>query len=156
MMIVVSIKDQKLIFFKDGVSQKEYPISTSRFGIGNKAGSRKTPLGLHKICEKIGKDLPLGSIFKGRKDTGEIITDSSFYNNQNLITTRILRLKGLEEGINKGKGIDSEKRYIWIHGTSQENMIGKPASQGCVRMKNKDIAELFNLVRVGSEVRIEE
>ena len=133
----------------------EYSISTSRFGIGNKVGSCKTPLGLHKICEKIGKGAPVGSIFKARKNTGEIAKlDSENPYGDDLITTRIIRLNGLQDGVNKGDGIDSYKRYIWIHGTAEENRIGKPASHGCIRMRNDDIVELFDNVRVGTEVEI--
>jgi L,D-transpeptidase catalytic domain len=153
--IIINVSNQKMQLIKKDEIDKEYPISTSRFGIGNKAGSCKTPLGMHKICEKIGKDAPLGSIFRARKNTGEIAD----YENENpysddLITTRIIRLQGLQEGVNKGESIDSNKRYIWIHGTAEENRIGEPASHGCVRMKNEDIIELFEIVRVGTEVEI--
>ncbi len=153
--VVVSIKKQLLTVFKNDEMIKTYPVSTSKFGVGNKIGSRKTPLGKHKIIEKNGKDAPIGTIFKAKKNTGKIINpQEEFYKGQNLITTRVLQLEGLEDGINKGDGIDSAKRYIWIHGTSEESFIGKPASNGCIRMKNHDVAEFFDLVRVGTEVII--
>jgi len=153
--VVVSIKKQLLTVFNNDEVMKTYPVSTSKFGIGNKIGSRKTPLGNHKIVEKNGNDAPIGSIFHAKKNTGDIIDPKEeFYKGQNLITTRILQLEGLEDGINKGDGIDSGKRYIWIHGTSEESFIGKPASNGCIRMKNNDVAEFFDLVRVGTEVVI--
>lgn len=153
--VVVFIKKQKMKIFRGDEVIKEFPISTSKFGIGNKIGSCKTPLGKHRIYEKNGKNAPIGAIFKAKKFTGEIVSkNEDLYSDQDLITTRILQLEGLEEGINKGDGIDSAKRYIWIHGTSQESLIGKPASHGCIRMKNKHVAEFFDLVRVGTEVEI--
>lgn len=153
--VLINISKQRLKLIDNDVIIQEYSISTSRFGIGNKAGSCKTPLGLHKICEKIGKNAPLGAIFKARKNTGEIAefeVENPY--NDDLITTRIIRLTGLQDGVNKGEGIDSSKRYIWIHGTAEEKKIGKPASHGCIRMKNEDIIELFDNVRVGTEVVI--
>ncbi|MCF7883027.1 MAG: L,D-transpeptidase [Candidatus Cloacimonetes bacterium] len=155
MRVVVNAKKQLMTIYKNDEVFKTFPVSTSKFGIGNKIGSRKTPLGKHKISAKFGKNAPEGSIFNGSRNTGEIISQNEdFYKGQDLITTRILQLEGLEEGINKGDGIDSAKRYIWIHGTTQESMIGKPASQGCIRMKNKDIIIFFDIVRVGTKVEI--
>ncbi|MFC1898578.1 L,D-transpeptidase [Candidatus Cloacimonadota bacterium] len=153
--IIINISKQKMQLLKNDEILREYTISTSRFGIGNKAGSCKTPLGKHKICEKIGKNAPIGAIFKARKPTGEIADlelDDTY--NEDLITTRIITLNGIEEGLNKGSGIDSNKRYIWIHGTAEESKIGKPASHGCIRMKNQDIVEFFDSVRVGMEIEI--
>ena len=130
-----------------------YTISTSKFGIGNKEGSNQTPLGIHRIEEKIGDDAPSGRIFKSRMDTGENwhpgLTDD------NLILSRILRLHGLEDGINRGPGIDSYQRYIYIHGTNQEEKIGTPLSHGCVCMKNREIIELYDLVEEGTIVVID-
>ncbi|HPR17598.1 MAG TPA: L,D-transpeptidase [Candidatus Cloacimonadota bacterium] len=153
--IVVCIKKQTLSVWLNGEQFREYPVSTSKYGVGNKAGSYKTPLGLHRVCEKIGKDEPIGTIFKGKKSTGNVLgDDAELFQGQHLITSRIIRLEGLEEGINKGQGIDSTKRYIWIHGTSDEGMIGKPASHGCIRLKNEHVLEFFDLVKVGTEVNI--
>ena len=156
--ILVSISKQKLHLIKNAEIIKTYPISTSKYGIGNKKGSHKTPLGMHRISEKEGEGAEIGAIFRWCRNTGKIAkiyTDNTDIP-KDLITTRIMRLKGLELAINKGKGIDSYKRGIFIHGTPEEGLIGKPASHGCVRMKNKDVIELFNLVPVGTLVEIQE
>lgn len=131
---------------------KGYLISTSQFGSGSKVGSNKTPLGLHKIASKIGRNASFGAIFKRRRNTGKIAKINK--DGGDLMTTRILRLEGLQKGINKGKGIDSFKRCIYIHGTPEEKLIGKPASHGCIRMKNRDIIELFDLAKRGTAVKI--
>ena len=151
-MIYVSIKDQQLILLRDGKVIKRYPVSTSKKGVGNREGSYKTPTGAHCIIEKIGRRAKIGSIFKHRKNTGRIAIDG----NGNEITTRILCLEGLERGINKGKGVDTFKRCIYIHGTPCEKLIGKPASKGCIRMRNRDIVGLFNLVNGCTLVEIGE
>lgn len=144
----IKIFDQMLYVHLGDEIKNSYKISTSKYGIGNKAGSNKTPLGLHRIVSKIGRNACLGAIFKRRRNTGKIARINK--DGGDLITTRILRLGGLEKGINKGKGIDSFQRCIYIHGTPQENLIGKPASHGCIRMKNRDIEELFELEKKGT------
>jgi hypothetical protein len=115
-------------------------------------------LGLHKIVRKIGKDAPLGAIFVHRRNQGRIgrilNRESKIAQDTDLIMTRILRLRGLEMGVNKGEGIDSYKRCIYIHGTPQEWLIGRPASHGCIRMRNKDIVKIFDAVLPGSLVLI--
>jgi len=149
--IEIIISKQRMLL-KDKVKLLSfYPISTSKYGIGSKSGSNKTPLGLHKIVSKIGRNAPLGTIFNRRRNTGKI---AKAHGIKDLITTRILRLAGLEKGKNKGKGIDSFGRYIYIHGTPEENLIGKLASHGCIRMKNRDIVKLFNLVKRNTLVTI--
>ncbi|MDD4202441.1 MAG: L,D-transpeptidase [Candidatus Omnitrophica bacterium] len=150
--IKVSIAKQKLFLYQDKALIKEYPVSTSKFGIGNKYGSNKTPLGLHIISNKIGRSARSRAIFKRRINTKKIARVSK--TGQDLITSRILRLQGVEKGKNKGKGIDSFKRCIYIHGTPEEKLIGKPASHGCIRMKNKDIIALFQRVTRGVTVNI--
>lgn len=154
--ITIKISKQKLYLFDNSQILKVYSISTSRFGIGNKSGSYKTPLGLHRIISKIGRNASGGAIFKKRRNIGKIF---KVYKNKkkavDLITTRILRLEGLEPGINKGKGIDSFKRCIYIHGTPEEWLIGRPASHGCIRMKNGDVIGLFDLVKRDTLVKIE-
>jgi len=150
-MIKIFVKRQILCLIKNDHIIK-WAISTSKYGTGNKAGSYKTPLGLHRIVSKLGKNACLGAIFKKRRNTGKIA--KAGMNRGDLITTRILRLKGLQYGINKGKGIDSFKRCIYIHGTPEERLIGKRASHGCIRMKNRDIVKLFNLVKRGTPVQI--
>lgn len=152
LMIRILVKRQILSLLKDNQVIRQYPVSTSKFGIGNRSGSNKTPLGLHRIVSKIGRNAPLGTIFKRRRNTSKIAKVG--VGQGDLITTRILRLEGLEKGINKGKGIDSLKRCIYIHGTPEEKLISKPTSHGCIRMKNRDIVELFGLVKRGDLVNI--
>lgn len=135
---------------------RQYPISTAANGLGEANGSHCTPRGRHRIAEKIGAFAPLCSAFKSRQPTGEVWTpelDAEFPG-RDWILTRILWLEGLEPGKNKGGSVDSHNRYIYIHGTNEEHKLGTPASHGCIRMKNADIAELFDLVKEGTEVRI--
>lgn len=146
--IYVSIKYQKLYLIKNQKVVKKYPVSTSSYGIGNKFNSNQTPLGLHTIKRKIGDDVPFGGLFYSRVYSGRV---SSIYTNKEKsltddVTSRILWLHGEETGINRGRDIDSYKRYIYIHGTSEEGYIGEPASHGCIRMKNSDVIELFESV----------
>lgn len=151
--IIINISEQKLYLYKmNGELVKDYPISSSKYGIGSKANTGKTPLGLHKIENKIGADSPTGTIFKGRKNTGRIANIDA--ENGDLVTTRIMWLKGLEAGKNLGKGIDSYKRYIYIHGTAEESKIGQPASHGCIRMLNHDVIDLFDRVQENTSVNI--
>jgi len=150
--IKVKISEQKLYLISGNKLVKKYPISTSKYGIGNKIGSNKTPLGLHCISSKIGRNASFGAIFKRRKDTGKIASINK--GSEDLITTRILRLEGLQRGINKGKDIDSFRRCIYIHGTPEEKLIGKPVSHGCIRIKNSDIMKLYSLVKRGTLVEI--
>jgi len=156
--IEVDIANQQLYLFchyQDRKEKKVYPISTSKYGIGNKAGSNKTPKGLHYIENKIGDGAPEGMIFKARKATGKI-AEMDMPGAGDLVTTRIMWLKGLEQGNNLGRGIDSYKRYIYIHGTAEESKIGQPASHGCIRMYNRDVIDLFVRVEEGTEVHIKE
>ncbi|MFH1772496.1 MAG: L,D-transpeptidase [Candidatus Omnitrophota bacterium] len=155
--IKIRISKQKLYLCKSKRMIKQYSISTSRYGIGNKLNSNKTPFGLHRIYSKIGKNALIGAIFKKRRFRGKYskIYKKSAPDRTDFITTRIIRLEGLEKGINKGMGIDSLERCIYIHGTPNEALIGKPVSCGCIRLKNKDIIELFNLVKRGNLVKIE-
>lgn len=150
--IKVKISEQKLYLASGNKLIKDYSISTSKYGIGNKIGSNKTPLGLHRIASKIGRKARFGAIFKRRRNTGKIARINK--GTGDFITTRILRLKGLQRGINKGKDIDSFRRCIYIHGTPEEKLIGKPASHGCIRMNNSDIIKLCSLVKRGMLVEI--
>jgi hypothetical protein len=152
--IIVEISQQKLYLYKNNTLVKEYPISTSKYGVGNKQGSNKTPLGKHKVVSKIGRHAGYGEILRSCRRTGKIAVLGPKSGEQDTITTRILRLAGLEQGKNKGKGVDSYKRLIYMHGTPQEHLIGKPVSHGCIRMKNHDIMELFNHVCTGTVVFI--
>jgi len=154
--IEVDISDQRLyLLCRYGNKEvKIYPVSTSKYGIGNQAGSNKTPLGRHYIKNKIGDGAPLGMIFKARQPMGRVVKINAEVGD--FVTTRIMWLKGLEPGKNSGRGIDSYKRYIYIHGTADENKIGQPASHGCVRMYNSDVIDLFDRVTEGTQVYIKE
>jgi len=151
--LVVSIEKQSLFVCSSGMVVERYDCSTSRFGNGNRENSLKTPLGLHRIREKYGADAPAGRVFRDREDTGEDWDHSQV--GDNLILTRILRLEGLEEGVNKGAGIDSYERYIYIHGTGREDLIGTPLSHGCVCLRNNDVVQLFDAVSEGTLVYID-
>ena len=156
--LIVSISEQQLLLVKNGEITAGYPISSSVYGIGNEAGSNKTPLGTHKISHKIGDGAESGAVFRSRALTGEmatIYTDDTDVDDD-LVTTRIMWLQGLEPGVNQGKGIDSHARYIYIHGTPEEGLIGQPASHGCIRMKNQDVIDLFDQVQEGTLVEIQE
>jgi lipoprotein-anchoring transpeptidase ErfK/SrfK len=124
-----------------------YPVSTSRFGLGTEPESFKTPLGRFEISRKIGAGAALGAVFKGREPTGEIGNAS---NPDDLIQTRILWLHGLDP-----ENANTLERYIYIHGTNHEEEIGQPASHGCVRMRNADVAELYEMVAEGTAVVIQ-
>jgi hypothetical protein len=156
--IVVNISKQNLLLYLKGRLIKKYPISTSIRGVGSKENSEKTPLGRHRIIEKIGKDAPRAMMFENKVSLNKT---SRIYNKKpdaleddHIITSRILVLEGLEDGLNRGEGIDSKKRCIYIHGTPFEYDIGRPASHGCIRMKNDDIIELFDLIEEDIEVEI--
>lgn len=132
---------------------RSYAISTAANGMGNQVDSFKTPLGIHRIREKIGGGEPHGMIFSARQATGRI-ADSLDNREKDEITTRILWLDGLEQGVNCGGNQDTFSRYIYIHGTSDEKRIGQPVSAGCIRMKNDDVIELFDEVMVNDIVLI--
>lgn len=155
--IVVSVPRQRLYTLDErGDTLASYPCSTSRYGTGNRQGSNKTPLGMHRIADMRGDGKPLGAIFKAKIYTGRQadIVQSPVSTGQDYVTTRILHLEGTEPGVNRGEGIDSYRRYIYIHGTPEEGLIGTPSSHGCVRMKNADVIELYDQVSVGTPVEI--
>jgi len=154
--IYVSIKEQKLYYIQHDSIIKEYVISSSSYGIGSTSGSNKTPIGIHSIREKFGEKTPLNGKMTDRVFHGNIATiyTDETRSKTDDVTSRILWLEGLEKGKNKGKGIDSFSRYIYIHGTSEEGRLGKPASHGCIRMKNKEVIDLYKLVEVGTLVLI--
>lgn len=134
-----------------------YPVSTSRAGISSREGTIYTPPGLHAVRERYGYQHPVGAVFRSRvHKPGEIahIRTEPIDEEEDLITTRILWLEGLEEGINKGKGVDSYRRYIYIHGTHEEGLLGQPASHGCIRMGNRAIARLYPHLPTGTLVEI--
>jgi lipoprotein-anchoring transpeptidase ErfK/SrfK len=135
---------------------REYPISTATNGLGQQCGSYCTPRGRHRIAEKIGQDQPMYTVFKSRQPTGEIWSPQlgAEQPDRDWILTRILWLEGMEHGYNRGGEVDTHDRYIYIHGTADEHLIGQPTSHGCIRMRNRDVAELFDLVEVGTPVTI--
>jgi lipoprotein-anchoring transpeptidase ErfK/SrfK len=150
-LLYVGVERQKMYLFIDGKVEKIYDVSTSRNGAGTKSGSEQTPIGLHVVNGKYGEGLPKGSVLRGKKFTGQIadIQTEPITTGKDDITSRILTIKGLEEGVNKGGDLDSYNRKIYIHGTAEEGLIGQPASHGCVRMRNEDIIELFDIVNEG-------
>lgn len=134
-----------------------FPISTSRQPPSEKQDSYGTPRGLHEVAEKFGAGETEGMIFRGRKPVGKCFHQLAAEENQaNLITSRILRLRGLEAGFNQGPGIDSFDRYIYFHGTNHEARIGEPFSGGCIEFRNSDIIELFEMTPRGTQVYIED
>ncbi len=154
--IKVFVSRQKIELYRDEEKLKSYPVSTSRYGTGSEAGSYKTPLGLHRIASKIGEDAPEATVFRGRVNQNRQVPiyEDDRRSDEDLVLTRILRLEGLEPGRNRGEGIDSYDRFIYIHGTQEEGLIGRPASRGCIRMKNRDVMELFDKVEEGTFVEI--
>ncbi len=157
--IHISIKDQ-LLTLRDEAGQElhRYPVSTSKYGTGARNDSNQTPLGLHRIKDKIGGAMPVNEVFIGRMPHGNLeeCIEAGVELPEDVITSRIMWLEGMEPGRNQGGYVDSYQRYIYIHGTSDEDSIGTPASIGCIRMLNKDVVELFRLVEPGTEVMIEE
>lgn len=157
--IIVSIEKQQLFCTGvDGRVLREYAVSTSRFGVGNQQGSFKTPLGEHRIEQKIGAGCEINEVFVGRQAIGVLdeLRGRSELLPDDIISSRILWLSGTQPGINQGEGIDSFQRYIYIHGTAEEDKIGFSASHGCIRMCNKDVIELFDRVDEGCIVDIQE
>src|SRR5215470_4359913 len=145
--IVISARDQKLALLDRGNVMAIYPVSTSKYGLGDSRGSRFTPLGKMQIAQKIGDNAPPGTVFKSRRRTGEIVMANS--PGRDPIVTRILWLRGLE-----AQNANAFGRDIYIHGTPEEWKIGSPASYGCIRMRSGDIIQLYNIVGVGAAVTI--
>lgn len=135
-----------------------YPVSTAANGVGEAQGSECTPRGEHEVREMIGAGAPCRAVFAAREPTGEILTPELQSQNpdRDWILTRILWLSGLEEGRNRGGAVDSYERYIYIHGTPDDQPMGEPRSHGCVRMRNEDVIALFDEVDVGTRVVIDE
>ena len=154
--IDIDISQQRLYLKKNDDLIKSYPISSSKYGEGSTENSNMTPLGLHVIKEKIGTDVPINTLFISRINTKRTVNIENSRNKtkDDHITSRILWLDGLEEGKNKGQGVDSYSRYIYIHGTHEEGLIGEKASHGCIRMLNNDVIDLYDYVNIGTEVYI--
>jgi hypothetical protein len=146
-----------MFLLQDGLVARCFVVSTSKVGLGNQYGSTATPPGLHFIREMLGEGAPLGAIFRGREhipgDVATIISEPLDVPDD-LVTTRILWLSGLEPGLNQGGNVDTYMRYIYIHGTPEEGLLGTPASHGCVRMYNHEVVDLYRSVQVGTRVYI--
>jgi len=144
--IRISVRRQQLVLRLGRKNLAEYPVSTSGFGLGSKEGSFKTPTGKFRIADKIGDGMPVGTVFKSRRP---VKATPKLLRGEDLVMTRILWLDGLERG-----NANTHDRYVYIHGTNHEDEIGTPAGHGCVRMKNADVVELFERVKVGTPVEI--
>src|SRR3954471_19544582 len=145
--VIISVKDQKLMLMSNGARLATYPISTSKFGLGDAWGRMTTPLGLLQVAEKIGDHAPVGAVFRNRRFTGEILQPNA--PGRDPVITRIIWLKGLEAG-----NAHAFSRCIYIHGTPEERTIGRPASYGCIRMKSRDVAELYGQLPIGALIEI--
>ncbi len=145
--IIISVRDQKLMVVEDGKRAAVYPVSTSKFGLGDRWGSMATPLGWLQVAEKIGDHAPSGAVFHKRRFTGEILAPNA--PGRDPIVTRIIWLRGLEK-----TNANAFNRCIYIHGTPEEKIIGKPASYGCVRMNSKDVTEVYAQLPIGALVKI--
>lgn len=145
--IIVSVPDQKLVLLQGGIRVAQFPVSTSKFGLGDQPRSFATPLGTLQIASKVGDRAPAGAVFKSRRQTGEILKPNA--PGRDPIVTRILQLRGLEP--RNSRALD---RGIYIHGTPQERRIGYPVSYGCIRMRSRDVIKLFEAVPVGARVEI--
>ncbi|HEX4631089.1 MAG TPA: L,D-transpeptidase [Chthoniobacterales bacterium] len=144
--IQISVRNQRLTLKNGRTKIAAYPVSTSRFGVGSKEGSFKTPTGKFRIAEKIGEGMAARTVFKSRKP---VKATKKMLREDDLVMTRILWLDGLEQ-----RNANTHDRYVYIHGTNHEEEIGTAASHGCVRMKNDDVAELFDWVTEGTPVEI--
>lgn len=156
--IEIDLARQHLRLYDGTQVLHEYPVSTAANGPGEKNGSECTPRGRHKIRALIGRGLAPGAVFVSRRPTGEIYSPdlAARYPHRDWILTRILWLSGLEPGRNRLREVDTMRRYIYIHGAPDETKLGVPGSHGCVRMRNADIIDLFELAQAGTEVVIRE
>jgi len=145
--IVVSVPEQTLAVVDGGAVRERFRISTSKYGLGDKPNSYATPVGSLEIASKIGGNAPVGAVFKSRQMTGEILKPNAA--GRDPIVTRILWLRGLERGNSR-----AYSRNIYIHGTPVENLIGRPVSYGCIRMRSQDVVRLFGEVRVGTKIAV--
>jgi hypothetical protein len=154
--LLADIDKQEIAHFHQGKSEKVYPMSSSRQPPSCKENSLGTPWGLHVVCQKIGDDQKKNMVFEGRIPIGFTALECSLEKQKrNLITSRILRLDGLEIGVNSGGEVDTYSRYVYIHGTNHERNIGEPASSGCLQLKNDDVIELFEKISVGTHLYIQ-
>lgn len=155
--IRVDVARQELELREGDRVLRRFPVSTAANGVGETEGSEQTPRGTHEIRERIGAGAPPGAVFVGREPTGEVFTPAlrAAHPDRDWILSRILWLSGLEEGRNRGGAVDSHARYIYIHGTPDDEPMGVPRSHGCVRMRNEDVIALFDEIGVGVRVEID-
>lgn len=156
--LLVDASSQRLALVLQEAVTAVWSVSTAAAGLDNREGSHGTPPGVHAIERKLGHDQPSGAVFVSRRPTGEIWTpgppEPAARDDRDLILTRVLTLAGLEDGVNRGPGIDSRDRFIYIHGTNHEDRIGEAVSHGCIRMSNTDVIHLFQNVDEGDPVVI--
>ncbi len=143
--MIVSVRDQKMLLVHDGTPVKSYKISTSKFGLGDSPGSNRTPIGRLQVAKKIGDNAPIGSVFKSRRPTGEVLKPNA--PGRDPVVTRIMWLTGTES-----RNKNTFRRTIYIHGTPEECRLGSPASYGCIRMGSRDVADLYNRIGTGADV----
>jgi len=156
--IIINVKQQTLQYWVNDKVDCEYIVSTAKNGVGEKNGSECTPRGRHVIRAKIGVNAKPSSIFVGRRFTGEIYSEElkQAHPDRDWILTRILWLSGLELGVNRLGNVDTMRRYIYIHGCPDNDVLGQPTSHGCIKMRNNELIELFDKVDVGTIVTIKE
>ena len=145
--ILVSVTVQKMVLLQDGEEVSRFPVSPSRFGLGDRWGSYATPLGTMQVAQKIGDHAREGAVFKERRLTGEVLPPNA--PGRDPIVTRILWLRGLEQ-----QNANCFKRCIYIHGTPEERLLGAPVSWGCIRMRSRDVVRVFETVDVGTKVEV--
>lgn len=145
--MIVSVRDQRMMLTRDGKPVKVYPVSTSKFGVGDIPGTNRTPLGRMEVAKKIGSSARKGTVFKYRRPTGEVLKPNA--PGRDPIVTRILWLKGRER-----HNRNAYRRFIYIHGTPEEYRLGQPASYGCIRMGSGDVVDLYRRIGLGAEVKV--
>jgi hypothetical protein len=145
--VIISVRDQKLMVVQNNMRVTVYPVSTSKYGLGDFWGRMTTPLGYLQVAQKIGDDAPVGAVFHNRRLTGEVLRPNA--PGRDPVITRIIWLRGLEP-----QNAHAFRRCIYIHGTPEERLIGQPASYGCIRMKSKDVTALYNQLPLGALVQI--
>lgn len=152
----IDIGRQRLVCWRGEVAGSEWPVSTALAGVGQREGSGCTPLGWHYVRAAIGDGLPPGTVYRGRRPTGEVYSAAlaEAHPGRDWILTRILWLCGLERGFNRGGDVDSQRRYIYCHGTPSDQPMGVPRSHGCIRMRDEALLQLFALAVPGTPVWI--
>ncbi len=151
--ILVELDQQRLLLISGGVVLASYKVSTALNGAGNRNDTGCTPIGWHTVSEKIGQGATIGTVFKGRVPE-QVLTEFCSDIDNDSITSRILWLAGAQPGFNSQGSVDSKRRYIYIHGTAQEHLLGQAVSHGCIRMSNSEVIELFEQVEVGTPVLV--